>query len=277
MQTQKEKEEQQLQQEKRLKENLSKIKSKLVVMSGKGGVGKTTVSVNLAYGLAIKGYKTGILDIDIHGPNIAKMLGIEDVKLMNSDLGIEPASVLPNLKAISLALIGYGPDQPVIWRGPLKMIAIKQLLSDVNWGELDYLIIDSPPGTGDEPLSICQLIPDMDGAIVVTTPQDVAILDSRKSVLFAEQLKVPVTGIIENMSGFTCPHCGKEVDLFGIGGGEKAARDLKVPFLGRIPLEPLMIKSGDSGKPFIHFNKDRNTAKILDEITEKILKKEIVK
>jgi len=277
MQTQKEKEEQQLQQEKRLKENLSKIKSKLVVMSGKGGVGKTTVSVNLAYGLAIKGYKTGILDIDIHGPNIAKMLGIEDVKLMNSDLGIEPASVLPNLKAISLALIGYSPDQPVIWRGPLKMIAIKQLLSDVNWGELDYLIIDSPPGTGDEPLSICQLIPDMDGAIVVTTPQDVAILDSRKSVLFAEQLKVPVTGIIENMSGFTCPHCGKEVDLFGIGGGEKAARDLKVPFLGRIPLEPLMIKSGDSGKPFIHFNKDRNTAKILDEITEKILKKEIVK
>jgi len=276
MQTQQEKE-QQLQQEKRLKENLSKIKSKLVVMSGKGGVGKTTVSVNLAYGLAIKGYKTGILDIDIHGPNIAKMLGIEDVKLMNSDLGIEPASVLPNLKAISLALIGYSPDQPVIWRGPLKMIAIKQLLSDVNWGELDYLIIDSPPGTGDEPLSICQLIPDMDGAIVVTTPQDVAILDSRKSVLFAEQLKVPVTGIIENMSGFTCPHCGKEVDLFGIGGGEKAARDLKVPFLGRIPLEPLMIKSGDSGKPFIHFNKDRNTAKILDEITEKILKKEIVK
>ncbi len=276
MQTQQEKE-QQLQQEKRLKENLSKIKSKLVVMSGKGGVGKTTVSVNLAYGLAIKGYKTGILDIDIHGPNIAKMLGIEDVKLMNSDLGIEPASVLPNLKAISLALIGYSPDQPVIWRGPLKMIAIKQLLSDVNWGELDYLIIDSPPGTGDEPLSICQLISDMDGAIVVTTPQDVAILDSRKSVLFAEQLKVPVTGIIENMSGFTCPHCGKEVDLFGIGGGEKAARDLKVPFLGRIPLEPLMIKSGDSGKPFIHFNKDRNTAKILDEITEKILKKEIVK
>jgi len=195
MQTQQEKE-QQLQQEKRLKENLSKIKNKLVVISGKGGVGKTTVSVNLAYGLAIKGYKTGILDIDLHGPNIAKMLGIEDVKLMNSDLGIEPARVLPNLKAISLALIGYNPDQPVIWRGPLKMIAIKQFLSDVNWGELDYLIIDSPPGTGDEPLSICQLIPDMAGAIVVTTPQDVAILDSRKSVLFAEQLKVPVTGII---------------------------------------------------------------------------------
>jgi len=267
----------QLEQEKRLKENLSKIKNKLIIISGKGGVGKTTVAVNLAYGLAIKGYKTGILDVDIHGPNIAKMLGIEDKKLMSSESGIEPVMVLPNLKAVSLALAGYDVDQPVIWRGPLKMIAIKQLLSDVNWGELDYLIIDSPPGTGDEPLSVCQLIPDLNGAIVVTTPQDVAILDSKKSVLFAGQLNVPVLGIIENMSGFTCPHCGKEIELFGIGGGEKAALDLKVPFLGRIPLEPLMIKSGDSGKPFIHFNKDRNTAKILDEITEKILKKEIVK
>ena len=153
------------------------------------------------------------------------------------------------------------------------MIAIKQLLSDVNWGELDYLIIDSPPGTGDEPLSVCQLIPDLNGAIVVTTPQDVAILDSKKSVLFAVQLNVPVLGIIENMSGFTCPHCGKEIELFGIGGGEKAAEDLKVPFLGRIPLEPMMIKSGDSGKPFIQFNKDKNAAKILDEITEKIINK----
>lgn len=269
--------EKRLEQEKRLKENLSKIKNKLIVISGKGGVGKTTVAVNLAYGLAIKGYKTGILDVDIHGPNIAKMLGIEDKKLMSSESGIEPVMALPNLKAVSLALAGYDVDQPVIWRGPLKMAAIKQLLSDVNWGELDYLIIDSPPGTGDEPLSVCQLIPDLNGAIVVTTPQDVAILDSRKSVLFAGQLNVPVLGIIENMSGFTCPHCGKEIDLFGIGGGEKAALDLKVPFLGRIPLEPLMIKSGDSGKPFIHSNKDRNAAKILDEITEEILKKEIVK
>ena len=151
------------------------------------------------------------------------MLGIEDKKLMSSESGIEPVTVLPNLKAISLALIGYDVNQPVIWRGPLKMIAIKQLLSDANWGELDYLIIDSPPGTGDEPLSVCQLIPELDGAIVVTTPQDVAILDSRKSVLFAKQLKIPVLGIIENMGRFTCPHCGKEIDLFGTGGGEKTA------------------------------------------------------
>ena len=268
-----ERKQKELEQEERLKNNLSRIKNKLLVISGKGGVGKTTVAINLAYGLAIKGYKTGILDVDIHGPNIAKMLGIEDKKLASSEFGIEPAMVLSNLKAISLALVGYDVNQPVIWRGPLKMIAIKQLLSDVNWGELDYLIIDSPPGTGDEPLSVCQLIPDLNGAIVVTTPQDVAILDSKKSVLFAVQLNVPVLGIIENMSGFTCPHCGKEVDLFGMGGGEKAAEDLKVPFLGRIPLEPMMIKSGDSGKPFIQFNKDKNAAKILDEITEKIINK----
>lgn len=269
--------EKELEQEKRLKENLSKIKNKLIVISGKGGVGKTTVAVNLAYGLAMKGYKTGILDVDIHGPNIAKMLGIEDKKLMSSESGIEPVKVLPNLKAVSMALVGYDINQPVIWRGPLKMAAIKQFLSDVNWGELDYLIIDSPPGTGDEPLSVCQLIPDLKGAIVVTTSQDVAILDSRKSILFAGQLKVPVLGVIENMSGFTCPHCGKEIDLFGIGGGEKAALDLKVPFLGRIPLEPLMIKSGDSGKPLIQFNKDKDAARILNEITEKILKKETIK
>jgi len=266
-----ERKQKELAQEKRLKANLSKIKNKLIVISGKGGVGKTTIAVNLAYGLAIKGYKTGILDVDIHGPNVAKMLGIENKKLMSSEAGIEPVNVLSNLKAVSIALIGYEIDQPIIWRGPLKMIAIKQLLADVNWGELDYLIIDSPPGTGDEPLSVCQLIPDLNGAIVVTTSQDVAILDSTKSVFFAKQLNVPVIGIVENMSGFTCPHCGKEVDLFGIGGGEKASKDLKVPFLGRIPLEPLIIKSGDTGRPFIQFNKDRNAAKILDEITERIL------
>ncbi|MEA3490244.1 MAG: Mrp/NBP35 family ATP-binding protein [Candidatus Omnitrophota bacterium] len=259
-----------LEQNQRLEENLSKIKNKLIIISGKGGVGKSTVAVNLAYGLAIRGNKTGILDVDIHGPNIAKMLGIEGERLEASDSRIEPVEAAPNLKAISLALMIIDQDQPVIWRGPLKMITIKQLLADVNWGELDYLIVDSPPGTGDEPLSVCQLIPDMDGAIIVTTPQDVAILDSRKSVGFARQLKVPVVGIIENMSGFICPHCGKEIDLFGRGGGEKAALDLAVPFLGRIPIEPDMVKSGDSGQPFIHFKKGTPTAKIINEITDRI-------
>jgi ATP-binding protein involved in chromosome partitioning len=263
----------QLEQEKRLKENLSRIENKLIVISGKGGVGKTTVAVNLAYGLAARGYNTGILDVDIHGPNIAKMLGIEDKKLTSSESGIEPVEVFDGLKAVSLALMGYDSDQPVIWRGPLKMIAIKQFLSDVNWGDLDYLVIDSPPGTGDEPLSACQIIPDLNGAIIVTTPQDVAILDSRKSVLFAKQLNIPVLGIIENMSGLICPHCGKGIDLFGIGGGEKAALDLKVPFLGKIPLDSSVVISGDSGRPFIQFNKDRSASGVMNEITEKILKR----
>jgi len=265
-----ERKKQQLEQDKRIKNNLLRIKNKLIVISGKGGVGKTTVAVNLAYALAIKGDKVGILDADIHGPNIAKMLGVEGKRLIVSDSGIEPVHVLPNLAAVSLALILENQDQPVIWRGPLKMLTIKQFLADVNWGKLDYLIVDSPPGTGDEPLSVCQLIPDINGAIIVTTPQDVAILDSRKSVLFAKQLKVPVVGIIENMSGFICPHCKREIDLFGIGGGEKAASDLGVPFLGRIPVEPEMVKFGDSGQPFIHFKRETQTAKIMNEIINRI-------
>jgi len=266
-----EKTSQEIQQEKRLNDNMNRIKHKLIVISGKGGVGKTTVAVNLAYGLAMSGHKVGILDVDIHGPNIAKMLGVEGSKLAGSQLGwIEPIEVLPNLKAVSIAFMIDSPDKPIIWRGPLKMITIKQFLSDVNWGELDYLIIDSPPGTGDEPLSVCQLIPDISGAVIVTTPQDVAILDSRKTVLFAQTLKMKVIGIIENMSGFICPHCKERTDLFKSGGGEKSAKELKVPFLGRIPIEPEIVASGDSGKPFIHFQKNTDTAKVIEIISQKI-------
>jgi len=259
-----------IEQDNRLRERMSRIDHKLIVISGKGGVGKSTVSVNVAYGLAAKGSKVGLLDVDMHGPNIAKMLGIENKRLIGSDLGIEPIDVLPGLKAVSLALFFEDRDQPIIWRGPLKMITIKQFLADVNWGELDYLIVDSPPGTGDEPLSVCQLIPDLSGAIIVTTPQDVAVLDSRKSILFAKELKVPIVGVIENMSGFICPHCGKRIDLFGAGGGERAAADLKVPFLGRIPLESEMVKSGDSGKPFLSANQLSPAAGIMDNIVKQI-------
>ena len=259
-------------QEKRLKDNMANIHHKILIISGKGGVGKTTVAVNLAYSLALKGYQVGILDIDLHGPNIAKMLGIENKKLSATDSGrIEPFEVLPNLKAVTIALIIESPEKPIIWRGPLKGIAIRQFLADVNWGKLDYLIIDSPPGTGDEPLSVGQLIPGISGAIIVTTPQDVAILDSTKAVYFAKELKMPVIGLIENMSGLICPYCKKKIDLFKTGGGEKSAADLKVPFLGRIPIEPEMVKAGDSGKPFIHFNQDMETAKIIKEIEEKII------
>ncbi len=261
----------QVEQEKRLKENLNRIKNKIVVLSGKGGVGKTTMAVNLAYALAMRNLSVGIMDVDLHGPNIAKMLGIEGERLTSGESGIEPFPVLPNLKAMSIALLIQDQDSPIIWRGPLKMAAIKQFLSDVDWGNLDYLIIDSPPGTGDEPLSTCQLIPDITGAVIVTTPQDVAVLDSRKTVMFARQLHVPVIGIIENMSGFICPHCGKKTALFGRDGGKLAADDLKVPFLGRVPLDPEIVKHSDAGKPFIHLQKDTETGRTLDGIVESII------
>lgn len=263
-------------QDDRLKNNLSRIKNKIIVMSGKGGVGKTTVAVNLACGLALKGYKTGILDVDIHGPNIAKMLGIEGQRSGSSDLGLEPVEVTQNLKAISLALFMEDPDKPIVWRGPLKAQTIKQFLCDVNWGDLDYLIVDAPPGTGDEPLSVCQLISDINGAVIVTTPQAVAILDSRKSILFAKELEIPVIGLIENMSGLTCPHCQKEIDLFGNGGGETAANNLEVPFLGRIVIEPEMVKAGDSGHPFIKLEKNSAALKNMNAIMDKIEKQLLI-
>ena len=259
-----------LEQEKRLKEKMAKIKHPLIVMSGKGGVGKTTVAVNLAYALSLTGKSVGILDIDLHGPNIAKMLGIENQSISALEFGIEPVEVSKNLKAVSIALSGYNPDQPIIWRGPAKAAVIRQFLSDVNWGDLDYLVIDSPPGTGDEPLSACQLIPNVSGIIIVTTPQDVAILDARKSVLFAREIKIPVVGVIENMSGFICPHCHVETDIFKKGGGEKAAQELKVPFLGRVPFQPEFVEFGDKGTPFVSFQEKSKSAEAFMSIVDKI-------
>ena len=259
-----------LEQEKRIKDKISKIKYVLIVISGKGGVGKTSVAVNLGYALSLFEKKVGILDIDIHGPNIAKMLGIEDKSIYALESGIEPVAVTSNLIAVSLALIGYDPDQPIIWRGPMKTALIRQFLGDVNWGGLDYLIVDSPPGTGDEPLSVCQLIPKISGAIIVTTPQDVAILDARKSVLFARELKVPVVGIIENMSGFTCPHCGNQINIFKRGGGEKAAQELKVPYLGRVPFQPEFVEYADKGTPFVSFQDKSKSAQAFMGIVDKI-------
>jgi len=259
-----------LEQEKQLKEKMSKIKHPLIVMSGKGGVGKTTVAVNLAYALSLSGNSVGILDIDLHGPNIAKMLGVEDRTIFSCEFGIEPVLVSANLKAVSIALSGHNPDQPIIWRGPAKAAVIRQFLSDVNWGDLDYLVIDSPPGTGDEPLSACQLIPNVSGIIIVTTPQDVAILDARKSVLFAQEIKIPVVGIIENMSGFICPHCHGQTDIFKKGGGEKAAQELRVPFLGRVPFQPEFVEFGDKGTPFVSFQEKSKAAEAFMGIVDKI-------
>jgi len=257
--------------DKELKKRMSRIKHKIIVMSGKGGVGKTSVSVNLAFTLALIGREVGLVDIDLHGPNIAKMLGVEGEGFVGSEKGIEPVRVLPNLKAASISFATANPDMPIIWRGPLKMSAIRQFLEEINWGDLDFLIVDSPPGTGDEPLSACQLIPDVSGAVIVTTPQDVSILDARKSVYFARQLKIPVIGIIENMSGFVCPHCGKETPIFKKGGGEKAAKDLGVPFLGRIPFEPDLVDMADRGLPFVQSRKDSPSAKAFQEIVRHIV------
>jgi len=253
---------------------MDKIKHKLIIISGKGGVGKSMVAVNLAYGLLFQGKAVGILDIDIHGPSLAKMVGIEDRRLSFSDNEvIEPIAITSSLRIVTIASLLEDADTPVIWRGPLKMKLISQFLGDVNWGELDYLVIDSPPGTGDEPLSVAQLVPGLSGAIIVTTPQEIALLDSRKSVNFAKSLKLPVIGIIENMSGLICPHCGKEIDLFKTGGGEKAAADLKVAFLGRIPIEPAIVDSTDEGRPFIRAYGKTPTARLMDEIVGKIMQR----
>ena len=256
----------------RLHDSLSRIRHVIIVMSGKGGVGKSTVSSNLALALSLKGYQTGLMDIDITGPNIPKMFRIEDEKLYAEGDKLIPVSVPPSLKVMSMGFLLPERDSAVIWRGPMKASAIRQFIEDVHWGDLDYLIIDMPPGTGDEALSIVQLIPRADGAVIVTTPQDVAVLDGKKSVSFANQMKLPILGLIENMSGFVCPHCGELTEIFGSGGGEKVAGELKIEFLGRVPLEPGVVRSGDSGMPVVIAEPDSRSAAAFNAIVDKIIK-----
>jgi Mrp family chromosome partitioning ATPase len=244
----------------------------ILVLSGKGGVGKSTVSVNLAFALSAHGYKVGLLDLDIHGPNIPKMLGVEGHHLGTIGNLIEPVRITGNLAVVSMAFLLPDQSTPIVWRGPMKMTAIHQFLSEVNWGPLNYLVVDLPPGTGDEALSIAQLAPNVRGAVIVTTPQDVATMDAAKAVKFVEQLDIPVLGIVENMSGLICPHCKEEIDLFGKGGGEKIAGKLEVPFLGSIPVDPEMRKAGDEGRPFILRSKDSPTWKSVDSVMEALVK-----
>jgi Mrp family chromosome partitioning ATPase len=255
----------------RLQEKLSHIHYKIMVMSGKGGVGKSTVAINLAAGLARNGSQVGILDADIHGPNVPKMLGIDRQQLMGYGGGIEPVEVAKGFKAVSLALLNPDPDKAIIWRGPLKHAAIKQFLADVNWGDLDCLFIDLPPGTGDEPLSVAHLIGNVDGSIIVTTPQDVALLDSRKAVDFSRQMRIPVLGIVENMSGMVCPKCGERIDLFKVGGGLKAAKELGVTFLGSIPIDPEVVNACDAGKPIVTGSTDSQAKKAFADLAQKVL------
>jgi ATP-binding protein involved in chromosome partitioning len=257
----------------KLIKNLMRIKHKIIVTSGKGGVGKSTVSANIALALTMRGYEVGLLDADIHGPNIPKMFHIEDEVLHVDEDGILPIIVPPSLKIMSMAFLVRDSDNPVIWRGPMKIGALRQFIADVRWGNLDYLIVDLPPGTGDEPLTVAQLMPDADGMVVVTTPQEVALLNSRKSVGFARQLKMPVLGIIENMSGFVCPNCRKEVDLFKKGGGEQAAKELDVPFLGSIPVDPKVVISGDEGMPVVLMDSDSPAAQAFNQIVDRLVEK----
>ena len=257
----------------KLQESLGKIKHVVIVLSGKGGVGKSTVSSNIAITVAQKGLQVGLMDIDITGPNIPKMFGIEDEQIMvNDNRKLMPVIVPPSMKVMSMAFLLPSKDAPVIWRGPVKMSAIRQFLEDVEWGDLDYLVIDMPPGTGDEAISIMQLIPKADGVVIVTTPQDVSLLDSRKSITFAAESQIPIIGIVENMSGFVCPHCGEVTDIFKSGGGLETATEFDIQFLGRVPIEPAIVLSGDSGMPVVISHPDSASAKAFEEITDKVLR-----
>ena len=234
----------------KLKARLNRIRRKVIVMSGKGGVGKSTVAVNLAMSAMLAGQRVGLLDVDLHGPSVPTMLGLVGYRLEGGEDGMLPVEI-GGLKVLSVGFLLQNNDDPVIWRGPMKMGVIRQFIEDVEWGDLDLLVIDVPPGTGDEPLSVCQLIPELEGAVIVTTPQKVAAADVRKSINFCKELGVKVLGVIENMSGFACPKCGEVTPILRANGGRVMANEMGVPFLGSIPIDPLIAESGDDGKAFV--------------------------
>lgn len=247
--------------------SLGKIKNKILVMSGKGGVGKSTVAVNLALCLAKKGHKVGLMDVDLHGPDVVRMLNLTgslEAPANPNDL-IPPLTFNDNLKVVSLEYMMKNRDDAIIWRGPLKIQAIRQFISDMDWGTLDYLIVDAPPGTGDEPLSVAQTIPGVQ-AVVVTTPQAVALADVRKSINFCKTVEMPIVGLVENMSGFVCPHCEQTVDIFSSGGGEQTARDFDLPFLGRVPMDPRVVIAGDSGTPYLSSDETTPATQAFDAV-----------
>lgn len=255
---------QQSEEQQQLKERMSKIKHKIAIISGKGGVGKSTVTVNLAAAFALQGKRVGVLDADIHGPSVPRLLGLEGKQVKASPVGAFPIEGPLGMKIMSIDFF-LNEASPTIWRGPLKMRAIKQFLTEVVWGELDYLFIDLPPGTGDEPLSVAQLLPDMDGVVIVTMPSQLSSSIVKKAVTFAEHLNMQTIGVVENMSGFVCPHCGKKTEIFGSGGGERMAQQVGVPFLGSIPIDPEVGVDTDKGTPFVlaHRNSAASTAFML--------------
>ncbi len=261
------------QQDNNIKRSLGKIKHKILVMSGKGGVGKSTVSTNLALGLAQRGYKVGLMDVDLHGPDICRMLNLTD-RLQGTEKkdGLLPPMLFgDNLKVISLEYMMENRDDPIIWRGPLKIQAIRQFIADIAWGDLDYLVIDAPPGTGDEPLTVASTIKDAK-ALVVTTPQEIALADVRKSLNFCKHVKMEVLGLVENMSGLVCPHCKNIVEVFKSGGGGRTATDFKVPFLGAIPMDPQVVLGGDAGMPYLVSVSDSPAVKAFGELIDRVVK-----
>lgn len=263
---------QQMEMEAMIKSNLAKIKHKIFVLSGKGGVGKSSVSANLAASLAKRGYKTGLMDVDVHGPSIAQMFGMTDLLDIAPDNKLLlPKQINENLSVVSVQALMQDKDQAIIWRGPAKTGMIKQFVGSVAWGDLDYLVIDAPPGTGDEPLTVVQTIPEAKG-VIVTTPQEVALADIRKSISFCKTVKMETLGVLENMAGFTCPHCNQHIDLFKSGGGEKTAKAQGLNFLGSIPFDTRVVESGDEGVPVMMYEAPGPFKDAFDKVVENILK-----
>ncbi len=257
----------QFQRRQALDSRLCSIDKRILVMSGKGGVGKSTTAVNLAIALSQQGHRVGLLDIDLHGPSLPKMFGLEATRPHGSEDGIIPLD-FAGLKLMSIGFLLEKTSDAMIIRGPMKNSAIQQLLADVVWGELDYLVVDCPPGTGDEPLSAVQMLGTKAAAVIVTTPQDVALVDVEKSISFCQQLKLPIIGMIENMSGFICPHCDKRSDIFKSGGGSKLAEKYSIPFLAQVPLDPRIVVAGDSGKPHILSHPESECSHALEHAAE---------
>ncbi len=253
----------------KLKDRMGKIKHKIAVISGKGGVGKSTVTVNLAAAFAIQGKRVGILDADIHGPSVPRLLGLEGRHVETSPEGALPVKGPLGMKVMSIDFF-LAEQMPTIWRGPLKMRAIRQFLVDIVWGELDFLFIDLPPGTGDEPLSVAQLLPDIDGVVIVSMPSELSSTIVKKAITFAGIVKMPIIGVVENFSGFVCPHCGTKTEIFRSGGGRKMAEEVGVPFLGSIPIDPTVGIDSDKGKPFVLAHKDSAATKAFMEVVGKV-------
>jgi ATP-binding protein involved in chromosome partitioning len=253
-----------------LRYRMKQIKHKIAVISGKGGVGKSTVTVNLAAAFALHGKRVGILDADIHGPSVPRLLGLTGQQVKVGPPGAFPVTGTMGIKVVSIDFFLPEQKTPTIWRGPLKMTAIRQFLSEIVWGELDILFIDLPPGTGDEPLSVAQLLPNIDGVVIVTMPSELSRAVVKKAIAFSRRVGMPIIGVVENMSGFICPTCGDKIDIFQSGGGKKMAEETGVLFLGSIPIDPKVGVDSDKGSPFVIEHADSPAAKAFVEIVKKV-------